>query len=121
MRGLTQDFAHGNLPVMGDRVEAGLLGHAEARHPVRSVAIHPFYLVDFLAGRFDQIAQESRLVDFSFYFFIHIGVSERLLAVALLVFLTAAAGAWFVTANLRCFATDGDGREHDFFLGRRAG
>jgi len=122
MRGLAHDFAHGNSLVMRDGVEPGLLGDAEARHPVRSIAIYPFYLVDLLAGRFDQIAQESRLVDFSFYFFVHVGdISGRLFAVTLLVFLTAAARAWFVTADLRRFAADGDGGQHDFLLGRRAG
>ena len=55
MRGLAHDFAHGNLPAVRDRVEAGLLGHAEACHPVRSIAIDPFYLVDLLSGGFHQI------------------------------------------------------------------
>jgi len=56
MRSLAHDFAHGNFPVMRDRVEASLLRHTQPRHPVRAVTINPFHLVNFLPGGLHEVA-----------------------------------------------------------------
>ena len=104
---------------MRDVVETGLFRLAQPRDAFRAVAIDPLYLVNFLARGFYQIAQKRRLVDFGFDLGFHAEVSGRLLAVALLELLAAAARAWFVTADLRRFATNGHGGKNDFLLRRR--
>ena len=62
MRGLAKDLVLGNFEAGSDSVELNDFRLVEHRLPGRAVSIHPFHDVNFLAGSFNQIAEEGLLV-----------------------------------------------------------
>ena len=71
MGGLTHQLDLAHTEPLGEGVEADGLGLRESRNAIRAVAIHPFHVVMFLPGGFNEIAEE-RLVIFGK---IHVGVN----------------------------------------------
>ena len=58
----TKDLALGSAEVLRDLIEARSFGERQGAHAFAAVAIDPFHLTRFLAGCFDQIAEESVFV-----------------------------------------------------------